>query len=222
MSEKGTGSETTQERPTEIATVDWRSRCIEEFQLQPIPSSGEWQEQVARGSEQAWKRYYDHRKRQQQLQQEMQDETSTYWEEDSPDQALWEEWDNELGGEVDEVFHRHPDRDISWWPSHLRLGEMIWEDCDEVRTAEFYAHVWSPYAIPHAIQLKHRYHRRVRYSSMEFYAVWGFYCLTLRLTVNQTPSKMTVNRTPVKNIPTFAPTVSKMNTCEPTLLIRPT
>ena len=32
-------------------------------------------------------------------------------------------------------------------------SELTWEDYEDLRSASYYAHVWSPYAIPHAIHL---------------------------------------------------------------------
>jgi hypothetical protein len=37
--------------------VSWRDKCIEEFELLPVP----WQEEVKKGSEETWKNYYDFR-----------------------------------------------------------------------------------------------------------------------------------------------------------------
>jgi hypothetical protein len=43
-----------------------------------------------------------------------------------------------------------------------------------MRSGQFYGHVYPPYAIPHAIHLQHRYHRRPRMSTTEFFAIWGY------------------------------------------------
>ena len=52
---------------------------------------------------------------------------------------------------------------------------FVWEDCfDDLREGVYLAYVWSPYAIPHAVGLEHDYHRRARWSSIEFQTVWRY------------------------------------------------
>ena len=63
------------------------------------------------------------------------------------------------------------DTEWHWTP---RFGDLVWEDYRELRSAEYYAHVWSPYEIPRAIELEHQYHYRTRYSSVEFSTVWSY------------------------------------------------
>uniref|UniRef100_A0A7S2LM06 Uncharacterized protein n=1 Tax=Leptocylindrus danicus TaxID=163516 RepID=A0A7S2LM06_9STRA len=63
------------------------------------------------------------------------------------------------------------------WPWTPTFGDLSWEmdQGDELRTGEYRSHVWSPYAIPRALDLFHGYHRRARYSSMEFKTYWKYH-----------------------------------------------
>jgi hypothetical protein len=45
--------------------------------------------------------------------------------------------------------------------------ELSWEDNDKLRSADYYAHVWSPFAIPHAIKLYHSWYGKVGWSYSE-------------------------------------------------------
>jgi hypothetical protein len=84
-------------------------------------------------------------------------------------------WKAKLDGLVDGIFESE-DKGRYKWRASLKAGRLVWEDYndDELRSAEYYGHVWSPYAIPNAIHLRQRYSRRPRYSTMEFSVVWGY------------------------------------------------
>jgi len=51
------------------------------------------------------------------------------------------------------------------WTPHE--PELSWEDNDKLRSADYYAHVWSPFAIPHAIKLYHSWYGKVGWSYSE-------------------------------------------------------
>lgn len=152
-------------------TLSWRAKSIEEFGLQPVPDG--WKDSVAIGSEEAWKSYYAYRSRVECRQSE---EDVSVGEIDSDGDCrddensdFMKEWKHKMTARIEEYMAN--DCQWHWTP---RFGDLIWEECDELRSAEYYANVWSPYAIPHAIELEHRYHCRTRYSSIEFGTVWSY------------------------------------------------
>jgi len=60
------------------------------------------------------------------------------------------------------------------WQWTPMVDHTVWEDMDELRTGHYSSHVWSPYVIPRAIQLKHFFHCRARYSTIEFGTQWTY------------------------------------------------
>ena len=56
----------------------------------------------------------------------------------------------------------------------MSVLEGTFEDGDLVRSSSYRSCVFSPYQIPHAIVFTHRYHKRVRMSSMEYSVCWAF------------------------------------------------
>jgi hypothetical protein len=48
------------------------------------------------------------------------------------------------------------------------------DDYQSIQSATFGSHVWSPYAIPHAIALEHCYHERARSTTFEFHCIWSY------------------------------------------------
>jgi hypothetical protein len=146
--------------------MDWRTKCIEEFELLPVP----WQDEVARGSNEAWKKYYEYRSKFTRIDSEKGD--------DEGEGELLQDWEGSLEEVVFEILDPEESQKEKKWQTSLTVGNnLVFEDYDEIRTAQFYAHVWSPYAIPHAIHLEHRYHCRPRYSTVELYATWGYKCI---------------------------------------------
>jgi len=51
--------------------------------------------------------------------------------------------------------------------------EGEWDE-EDLRSSEFGATIYSPYAIPHAVRLEHSYFSRVRWSSREWGVSWRF------------------------------------------------
>jgi hypothetical protein len=157
------------------AKIDWRDKCIHTFKLQPVPES--WQDQVSRGSETAWERYYKYRqnlnpkkkKRGDEEDDDDDDEEDYDDDDDEGEGNLLIVWEEKLDELADEVFQSQDK-----WQTSLSAGRLVWEDCDELRSAEYYGHVWSPYAIPHSIHLEQRHHCRARQNTVEFYVEWGY------------------------------------------------
>lgn len=145
--------------------TSWRNKSIEKFGLQPVPDG--WKDSVAVGSEEAWKRYYEYRSNA----EDCDGEDSDYEDssEDGGNSAFMREWKDNVSDRVSECMAEYTE--WHWTP---RFGDLVWEDYRELRSAEYYAHVWSPYEIPRAIELEHQYHYRTRYSSVEFSTVWSY------------------------------------------------
>jgi hypothetical protein len=150
---------------------DWRTKCIEEFKLLPIPAT--WSDQVARGSEQAWKNYFEYRKNQGSVSGKRIIEKK---DDDDDLKEILKEWDCNMEVLEFEIFPEQELNDpeqLGLWQTHLRVDNLV-NEYDDVISAQFRGHVYSPYAIPHAIHLQHGYHRRPRWSTMEFFLIWGY------------------------------------------------
>mmetsp|Transcript_6275 Transcript_6275/g.15605 ORF Transcript_6275/g.15605 Transcript_6275/m.15605 type:complete len:387 (+) Transcript_6275:83-1243(+) len=140
-------------------------RCVDQFGLQPVPDA--WKDSThGRGSETAWKRYYNYRSRVEDIADvdKLSEDDDGYL-----DYKYLKEWQQEV--ELRSEEYMATDVEWHWTP---KLGNLTWEDYEQLRSAEYYAHVWSPFAIPHAIELEHRYHGRARYRSFEFFTFWGY------------------------------------------------
>ena len=131
----------------DIITSSWRIKSIEKFGLKPVPDG--WKDSVAVGTE-----------------DDDEDEDISV---DGCTSAFMRDWKETVNTRASKCTAK--DTEWHWTP---RFGHLVWEDCDELRSAEYYAHVWSPYEIPRAIELEHRYHYRARYSSVEFDTVWSY------------------------------------------------
>lgn len=150
------------------AKIDWRDKCIHKFKLQSVPES--WQDQVSRGSETAWEMYYKYRNN---LLSNEKKTGESYLDDDEGEGNLLRVWKEKLDDLADEVSQSGDNWRYKWQTS-LRAGNLEWEDGEELRSAEYYGHVWSPYAIPHAIHLEQRHHSRCRQTTVELSVVWGY------------------------------------------------
>jgi hypothetical protein len=143
---------------------DWRTKCIEEFKLQPIPVT--WSDQVARGSEKAWKKYFEYRK---QLVKKGGDQ------DDCVEKTLqgWESTMEDLEFEIFPEQEFNPEQP-GLWQTHLSIRNLRLDSNNRMGSAQFHGCVYSPYALPRGINLQHWYHRRPRYSTMEFCVEWAY------------------------------------------------
>ncbi|CAJ1919826.1 unnamed protein product [Cylindrotheca closterium] len=139
----------------------WRAKCIERFQLKPVPEG--WKDAVAGGTETAWKRYFEYRSQEEEKLSVYDPDHDDYCY-DEPKCDFMKEWKAKMRS----VTCREPW--FSWTP---KFGRLVWVDEDEYRTAEYYSHIWSPYAIPHALGLEHYYHHKVT-SFIEFRSIWSY------------------------------------------------
>ena len=151
------------------AEKSWREKSIEKFGLLPIPDG--WKNSVAVGSENAWERYYNYRvkiesedPRNDSDDRYNSDGDSISDEEDPDKEGLksvifsWAEF-----GIMDETEKLMADGcKWQWTPQRPTLR---WEDESKLRYADYYSHVWSPYAIPRAIDLAHSWYFKVGWNS---------------------------------------------------------
>jgi len=142
-----------------VEGMSWRDKSIIQFGLLAVPDG--WKDSVARGTENAWKRYYEYRMKIEGM--------SNEYDEDHPDGGYFEKWTRDMNDRISTSIA--PNCKWHWKP---QLGDLVWEDYEDLRSGNFYADVWSPYAIPHTIDLKHRCHSRARYTTFEFFTTWSY------------------------------------------------
>ena len=142
--------------------IDWKQRCIECFGLKPCLDGIDEME----NEEEVWKKYYEYRCQLNPVAKESDDD-------DADDEySLFHLAKVELQEEANEIGEAGQDFVRSTKQTVL---EEVWEDYDsELRTSYYWSCIYSPYQIPHVIEFSHRYHRRVRYSSIEFSCWWAF------------------------------------------------
>ena len=138
------------------AGMSWRDKSIKQFGLLDLPDG--WKDSVARGTEDAWKKYYEYRIKAEGKQNK--------YEEDN---GFFSKWTSDMNDRIRTLMA--PNCTWHWKP---QLGHIEWEDCDSLRSGNYSANVWSPYAIPHAVELNHRYHSRARIDTFEFFTTWSY------------------------------------------------
>jgi hypothetical protein len=152
----------------------WKQKCIDAFELQPVPARKGTASQKALSEldvEEMWKRYYEFR-----IQANRdEEEEESYDDDDNGDKELLQKMQEDVKDLAAEL-------DCPWWTQHMkmRVTEAVWEECDELRTLTVHSYIFSPYQIPHAVQLEHRFHYRARMSSIEFFCSWNFSLLHLK------------------------------------------
>jgi hypothetical protein len=128
---------------------DWRTKCIDEFNLEPVPVT--WSDQVARGSEKAWKNYYEYRNKQAKLSKKKGrddvsgDDDDGDDDEGSTELEVLQEWEGKLEEVEFESFPGQEDNPEQQkkWQTDLRVENIVhWYG--EMSSAEFHGHVYSP------------------------------------------------------------------------------
>ena len=142
--------------------MSWRDKSIKQFGLLDVPD--DWKDSVARGTEDAWKKYYEYRVNAEGKPNE--NEEDDEYEEDN---GFFKKWTNDMDSRINTLMK--PNCTWHWKP---QIDYILWEDCDHLRTGNYSSYVWSPYAIPHVINLKHRYHGRARLNTYEFFTIWQY------------------------------------------------
>ncbi|EJK49370.1 hypothetical protein THAOC_31758 [Thalassiosira oceanica] len=166
----------------EESCQSWQTKCIAKFNLRPVPP--EWAAHVDAGTEPAWRRYFEYRSKiidassssnggPGDLSEIDSDEGEDFEDEEDLDAKYLQEWKEAMSGRIQDMMHEG-----CGWPWTPKLETVDWDPYssfqNRIMSAEYSAHVWSPYAIPHAIALTHSYHKRARWSSMEFGTFWWY------------------------------------------------
>jgi hypothetical protein len=157
----------------------WRSKCINRFDLKPLPK-GFPSSASSEYSDDSWKRYYDYR-----VKIEESDPRNSYDGYDSDG--------NSIGpSELDEDHEDIQDIVYSWTSYGManRLEKLMvdevkwqwtpqkpicrWDDPGTPTSVDYYAHVWSPFAIPHAIKLNHEWYGKVGWSYSELVVDYNY------------------------------------------------
>ena len=182
------------------SSSSWRAKSIEKFELQPVPGK---KGLVDGGTEEAWKRYYMYR-----TEKEKDDARKKVGSDDD----RYDSDGNSVSGDDDEEdTEKEGLRDIVWSWTDFGMDEMIpklmvdgckwqwtpqrpslnWEEEDKLRSADYYSHVWSPYAIPHAIKLSHSWSGRVRWEGYDLATDWNYMLLDFEVDIENSTKKYT-------------------------------
>jgi hypothetical protein len=168
-----------QHKKVKTEGTSFRSRCIEKFDLLLVPDDWNLSEKllVEINDEQAWEKYLTYRNEKQKHQKKQvikpEDDCS---EEDEGDEEPWDSWEQDLTNDwIDKLNETAKDVKYEAWLNHVCLHlNSNWEDEDTLRSAEYQCEIFSPYAIPRAIELEHQFHERGRMYSAEFGVKWEF------------------------------------------------
>ena len=167
------------------APSEWRSKCIARWNLQEVPAAWyegsaaltDHYEELSRADDETWKRYHAFRLKHLPKAAAASHETGDTAEDE--DRYLYDDENCGLQKKADAHLERvtacnGPGGLL--WAAHADclLKDSVWEDVDDPRSCEFEGVVFSPFALPRATRLKHRYHHRSRWSSIEFYCTWDF------------------------------------------------
>ncbi|KAL7500934.1 hypothetical protein ACHAWT_009692 [Skeletonema menzelii] len=150
------------EKKQKAADDTWRSKCISKFDLKPVPDD----DSFPAGSEDAWKRYYQKRVKVEK------DDPRLVDNYDSDGNSIAKEEGEE---ELEDIIFSWTDYGMEsrleklmaegckwqWTPQKPKLG---WDSDCKLQSADYYAYVWSPYAIPVAIDLHHSWYGKVGWS----------------------------------------------------------
>ena len=140
----------------------WRQKCADDFGLVEQPGAATLA--ALSSDEETWKRYHEFRSR-------LEKETSIEEiDEDDDKTGILQQFRQALQEEADEVHY-------DAWVRHTfqSVDNLQWElPGQEIRSMTACATIFSPYLIPHAVELEHRYYCRPRFSWCEFYCYWHF------------------------------------------------
>jgi hypothetical protein len=148
---KGAGKKAKSEKQTE--TGEWREKCIERFALQPLPQ--EWASnktliELSKSNDRTWKKYHDYRVEIYGGDKEEDEEDDDDCEDG--DDGLEKRGNDELGKVAAEVG-------FVPWAQHTKLSiiDTCWEDMDDLRSGTCLSSVFSPFVLPRAMTVSHRY-----------------------------------------------------------------
>lgn len=155
-------------------TTDWKQQCIDLFRLLEVPSSSE--ESTPNNDDDGgatWKAYHDARV--------SWDQRKDRFESFQREPELLEQWEKAL---VEEAKKIKKEKDLEDSPMLDNWNKTVSMDIQGyipatyadsgIQTVEYHAMIWSPYAIPRAVQVVHKYHRKPDWSKQEFSVSWRY------------------------------------------------
>lgn len=181
-----------------ITASSWRDKSIAKFNLQPVPDS--WKDSVGVGSEAAWQRYYNYRMKQEATDFRNESFSSDYdsdgeeiddgcgnWQREAMNdiQLYWTDEDFDGMGRLQKLMANDSCK-WQWTPSRPKID---WEDENQPRSVDYVAHVWSPWAIPHAIKMTHDWNGNVGYYGSELNTEWCYRIMDFEKNDIETSSK---------------------------------
>lgn len=154
----------------------WRERCALEFGLKPLASkTGALLKQKSQANEETWKRYFEYRMK---VNQE-----STIKDEEDAEMNVDGSTEDYVDGKA-RILHRIQEAlqdeatsvDLQPWLQHTfqSIDNLQFQNDMEIRSMTTCATIFSPYLLPHAVQLEHCHHHRPRSTWTEFYTYWHF------------------------------------------------
>jgi len=163
------------------STSSWRDKSIEKFNLRPVPDG--WKDSVAIGTEDTWERYYMYRVGVEENGVRDDDADGDGSGDDDDDDDDDDRFWNPKRGMDDVLFSwkfRMTERmtecmvDECLWQWTPQKPDLEWEEEDKLRSANYNSHVWSPYAIPHAIKLSHSWYGKMKWSYYDLATDWQY------------------------------------------------
>lgn len=179
----------------------WRQKCIDAFDLHPLPerwvSKDEHLRKLSEATDEVWKNYYECRIKHIPIKEKKAD--CAGWESDvdeDDDLRMSDEPSNEgvlacikleLDCEVHDVKREMPAVEMedaadlrstlleTFSKKHTSQEcDCAWDDGENPRSADYFALVFSPFALPRALRLTHEYYNRAKYFSTEFRVEWTY------------------------------------------------
>lgn len=153
--------------------VNWRQKCIDEFKLLSIPAEWKVDEKTSTATNDVWRAYFHHRK-------QCESRAKTLYagqDSDGYDYYLEKDLVKQCRNKLKQMQEAIGGAASTWLDiTYVQVTELVpeYDGIGDISTAEYKAIVWSMYAIPHSVELEHRYHCRPRYSSVEFSTSWYY------------------------------------------------
>ena len=153
-------------------TTNWKQQCIDTFHLLP-PVMQDTSDDTS--DDAVWKAYHQTRV--------SWNQRKDRFESFQREPELLEQWENALAEIQTQIKNKQQLNDKQQWQTSNNnsismdiQGYVPTTFADSgIQTVEYHAMLWSPYAIPRAIQLRHKYHRKPDWNKQEFSASWSYW-----------------------------------------------
>ena len=169
----------------------WRQKCIDAFDLQPLPerwvSKDEHLGKLSEATDEVWKKYYEYRIKHLPIEEKKAGSDDLRLSDEPSNEGVLACIKLELDCEVHAVKREMPTTETkdaanlrstlleTFSKTHTSQEcDCAWDDGDNPRSADYFALVFSPFALPRALRLTHEYYNRAKYSSTEFRVEWTY------------------------------------------------